>query len=154
MVGNKIIAWIASIILGVNLLFLLYFSPLRFFIRKTLPRNYGPPLETSNRKSNAFMDIAAVAHSATNKNKSSLARIFAKGEPGYSTTAQMIVEVALFVVQEPNQSHPIASNGGVLTGALIGPQRLSQRLMENANWTIEAQSYDGKSQLKSLKKSR
>lgn len=141
-------------ILRFNLLLLLYLSPLRLFVRKILPRNYGPPLETSDRKTSTFMDIAAVAHSATKNDKSSLARIFAKGEPGYSTTAQMIVEVALFVVQEPDQLHSIASKGGVLTGALIGPRRLSQRLVENAQWTIETQSYDGKSQLKSWKKSQ
>lgn len=66
----------------------------------------------------------------------------------------MIVEIALLTVQEPKELHPLAKKGGVITGALVGPTRLSQRLVENAQWTIETQKYDGKSQLKRIKKAK
>jgi short subunit dehydrogenase-like uncharacterized protein len=151
-VGNVLVAWIATTIVRISLFFQIYFSPLRWLIRKVLPRNYGPP--TKNIWNAGFMDVAAVANNVKGT-KSSITRIFAKGQPGYSSTAQMIVECALFVVQEPNKLHPLAQRGGVLTGALLGASRLAERLVENAGWTIQAgQTYDGKSQVSRIEKSR
>ncbi|UZJ56291.1 hypothetical protein CBS101457_005611 [Exobasidium rhododendri] len=151
-VGHALVAWIVTIILRVSLLLQIHFSPLRWLVRKILPRNYGPP--TKNIWKSGYMDVSAVSKNVQG-NKSSIARIFARGQPGYSSTAQMIVECALLVVQEPAELHPLAAKGGVLTGALLGPTRLSQRLVENAGWTIETpQAYTGKEQISLLGKSK
>lgn len=100
------------------------------------------------------MDMSAVAHNVEGT-KASITRLYAPGEPGYSSTAQMIVECALFVVQEPGKLHPLAAKGGVLTGALLGANRLAERLVQNAKWTIQpAQSYDGKSRVSKLRKTQ
>lgn len=146
---NIVVAWIATIVLRISLLIQIYFPPIRWLIKRIIPRNSGP--STKNIWKQGLMDLAAVAQSPDGKKKS-ISRIYAIGEPGYSSTAQMIVECALFVVQDPDQLHPLAKQGGVLTGALLGAERLSDRLVQNANWTIEkGQVYDGKTKIDRIK---
>lgn len=74
-------------ILQVNMLLVLYLSPLRLLVRAILPRNYGPSVKTDIWTS-GFMDMATQAYSKDGK-KSNLTRIYAVGQPGYSSTAQM-----------------------------------------------------------------
>jgi hypothetical protein len=56
-----------------------------------MPRNYGPSVKNDIWKS-GFMDLVTQAFSVDGS-KSSLSRIYAQGQPGYSTTAAVRLPV-------------------------------------------------------------
>jgi len=118
----------------------------RWFVRNLIPDNYGPS-ESSMRKG-FFRSTTVVrqqpdprkgASSASqSSNKAVRVKMGFKGDPGYSVTAKMVIEIALLVAQK--EKLPASGRGGgILTAAALGGDLVAERFQRYAGFEISTE---------------
>ncbi|SJX64884.1 uncharacterized protein SRS1_15313 [Sporisorium reilianum f. sp. reilianum] len=118
-------------------------SIVRAIAAKSMPANSGPS-EKSLHSARLRVDTLATA----NDGSKALCSFKAKGHAGYLLTARMITETALTILDDKSEKvNPLEGagvQGGVLTPALIGAERLAQRLVEYGQFEITTKRFEGK----------
>lgn len=113
----------------------------RALVAKSMPANSGPS-EKSLAESRLRVETVATANDGTK----AICRMTAQGHPGYLLTARMIVETALTILDDKDKKKNPMQNaqvdGGVLTPALVGAERLAERLVRFGGFTITTEPFE------------
>ncbi|KAK0550985.1 hypothetical protein OC846_003462 [Tilletia horrida] len=139
-----LVAYVITFFLGFSTL--LMRTPVgRWFVRNVIPDNWGPSEKAMNHGlySGRTMVRPAVG---TNKgagssapNKAALTKISFKGDPGYSQTAKMVVEVALLVGGDRSKLSDVGRQGGIITAAVLGGEAVAERFQRYAGFNISTE---------------
>lgn len=141
-VPNKIYGLIFAYVGAISIWVLMNLGLVRKFIAKSMPANSGPS-EKSLVESKLRVETLATTNDGKTK---AICRMKANGHPGYLLTARMIVETALTIVEGKGQN-PLQGDGvkgGVLTPALVGAERLAERLVEFGQFDIVTERFEGR----------
>ncbi|KAN0062664.1 hypothetical protein ACQY0O_004854 [Thecaphora frezii] len=132
------IAWIASTVVGLVGWAICHLAIFRWALAAVLPENGGP---SQSKLENGSMLVRCLART---RSSAAVCSIKAKGDPGYTLTSRMIVESALTIAREDRDAcGPIAKQGGVLTGATLGAEKLVERLVKYGQFQIDTQEWKG-----------
>ncbi|SNX84025.1 uncharacterized protein MEPE_02733 [Melanopsichium pennsylvanicum] len=141
-VPNKIFGYIFAYLGAFSIWILMNFGLVRHFVAKSMTANSGP---TEKSLTESKLKVETLATTDDGKTRA-ICRMSAKGHPGYLLTARMIVETALTIVDDKDKKqNPLDGDnvqGGVLTPALVGAERLAQRLVEYAQFQIVTERFD------------
>ena len=138
-VPSKLYGMLFAYIGAVSIWVLMNVGIVRHFISKSMAVNSGPS-EHSLTHSKLRVDTLATATDGTK----AICSMKAQGHPGYLLTARMIVEAALTLV-ENRGDNPLKADGvkgGALTPALIGAERLAQRLVDFGQFEITTERFE------------
>ena len=142
LVPNKLAAYIFSYVQFIGVWFLMNFSLVRWFMSKSMAPNSGPT-DKSLYECKFRVDTVATADDGTK----AICTMKGTGNAGYLLTSRMIVETALTIIDDPKiKQNPLGKGvkGGVLTPALVGADRLAQRLVEYGQIEIITEKYEEK----------
>ncbi|CAD6885751.1 unnamed protein product [Tilletia caries] len=138
------VAYIASFILYVNILFMRTFVG-RWVVRNLIPDHSGPSERTM---ANGFFSSRTVVraqqqpnrptNNTSEKEKAVLVKMSFKGDPGYSVTTKMVIETALLIA-EKEKLPASARVGGVLTTAALGGELVAERFQRYAGFEISTE---------------
>lgn len=140
-VPNKLYGLVFAYVGAISIWILMNVGIVRHFVAKSMPANSGP---TEQSLVNSKLRVDTVA--TTNDGTKAICTMKAKGHPGYLLTARMIVETALTIV-EAKGHNPLADDnvkGGVLTPALVGAERLAERLVQFGQFEISTDRFEEK----------
>lgn len=141
LVPNKLVGILMSYINAISIWFLMNFALVRTIAKRSMPANSGPS-EKSLVNSRMKVETVATANDGTK----AICRMKAKGHAGYLLTARMIVETALTIIDDKKKKvNPLEKagvEGGVLTPALVGAERLAERLVEFGQFEITTDRFD------------
>ncbi|KAE8251518.1 hypothetical protein A4X13_0g3965 [Tilletia indica] len=140
-----IVAYMASFILQMSTLFM-RLSVGRWLIRNVIPDNSGPSQRTME---NGFFSSrtvvraqqtpsrpgAASSGSSNVSDKAVLVKMGFKGDPGYLTTAKMVVEMALLIAEKEKLPESSRS-GGIHTAASVSGELVAERFTKYAGFEI------------------
>ncbi|SPO30853.1 uncharacterized protein UTRI_05525_B [Ustilago trichophora] len=141
-VPNKIYGLVIAYVGAISIWVLMNVGLVRKFVAKSMPANSGPS-EKSLVESKLRVETLATTNDGKTK---AICRMKANGHPGYLLTARMIVETALTIVEGKGQN-PLQADGvkgGVLTPALVGAERLAERLVEFGQFDIVTERFEGR----------
>ncbi|TKY88759.1 hypothetical protein EX895_002390 [Sporisorium graminicola] len=143
LVPFKLVGIIVAYANAILMWLLMNLAIVRSIAAKSMPANSGPS-EKSLVNTKVRLDTLATANDGTQ----AICTLKAKGHPGYLLTARMIVETALTILDDKSKKiNPLEKagvQGGALTPALIGAERLAQRLVEFGHFEITTEKYEGK----------
>lgn len=138
----KLYGILFSYINALSIWILMNVGLIRSYTAKSMPVNSGPS-EKSLVSPTLRVDTVATANDGTK----AICSIRAKGHAGYLLTARMIVETALTIIDDKaSKTNPLRDasvQGGVLTPALVGAERLAERLVEFGQFEITTDKFDG-----------
>lgn len=142
-VPNKFFGIIFAYIGAISIWVLMNSAIVRKLVAKTMPPNSGPS-EKSLVNSSLRVETVATANDGTK----AICRMKAKGHAGYLLTARMIVETALTIIDEKekkvNPFEKAQVEGGALTPALVGAERLAERLVKYSQFEITTEPFESK----------
>ncbi|EST09382.1 Saccharopine dehydrogenase / Homospermidine synthase [Kalmanozyma brasiliensis GHG001] len=137
----KLAGILLSYMNAISIWFLMNFALVRSLAAKSMPANSGPS-EKSLVNNRMKVETVATANDGTK----AICRMKAKGHAGYLLTARMIVETALTIIDDKgrkqNPFEKAGVQGGVLTPALVGAERLAERLVEFSQFEITTEKFD------------
>ncbi|KAJ9474571.1 Saccharopine dehydrogenase [Pseudozyma hubeiensis] len=134
----KLYGIVFSYINALSIWLLMNVALVRTFMKKSMPANSGPS-EKSLVNCRMRVDTVATANDGTR----AICSMSAKGHAGYLLTARMIVETALTIIDDKSDNPLGGAKGGVLTAALVGAERLAERLVEFGQFEITTDKFDG-----------
>ncbi|SPC67815.1 uncharacterized protein UHOD_06916 [Ustilago sp. UG-2017b] len=140
-VPNKLLGVLLAYIGAVSIWVLMNFAVVRTLVAKTMPPNSGPS-EKSLVNSKLRVETVATANDGTK----AICRMKANGHAGYLLTARMIVETALTIIDDKSKkTNPFEKaqvEGGALTPALVGAERLAERLVKYSQFEITTEPFE------------
>lgn len=149
-VPNKLVGYLMAYIGSISIWILMNVSFIRNLVAKSMKANSGPS-EKGLLNSKLRVETVATGSNGTK----AVCRMRAQGHGGYLLTARMIVETALTIVDgKDKRESPLGKGveGGVLTPALVGAERLAERLVEYGQFEISTEKYEeGKGEVKKTK---
>ncbi|SPO29086.1 uncharacterized protein UTRI_06035 [Ustilago trichophora] len=144
-VPNKFIGILIAYIGSFTVWLLMNVQIARAMAKRIIPANSGPN-ERGLTHSQLRVETLATGKDGTR----AICTMTANGNPFYTLTARMIVEAALTIAEihhapggESTASEP-EFRGGVLTPALIGAQRLAERLVKFGRFDIKVERFPSK----------
>lgn len=133
---NRLVATAVAYIGFISIWCLMHFSLVRYVMARSMPANSGPSEKVQN-SARLRVETLATAQSG----QQALCSMTAKGDGGYLLTSRMIVETALTILEPPTTLGPRGGKGGVLTPALVGADKLAERLVKYAQFTITTDQF-------------
>ncbi len=103
-------------------------KPTQWILQRFLPKAGSGP--TPSQQKNGFYDLRYLGK--THSGKPLKAKVFGDADPGYGSTAKMVSEAAICLVETPQ-----SISGGFWTPSSLFGQKLIDRLQKNAGLTFE-----------------
>lgn len=136
-VPNKLVGVLIAYVGTLAIWLLMNVGFARSVAKRIIPANSGP-----NARGLTHSKLRVETLATGKDGTKALCTMSANGHPGYTLTARMIVEAALTIAE--GQRSRGEFQGGVLTPALIGAERLAERLVKFGRFEIKVESFTSK----------
>eukprot|EP00301_Raphidiophrys_heterophryoidea_P000005 c10001_g1_i2.p1 GENE.c10001_g1_i2~~c10001_g1_i2.p1 ORF type:complete len:395 (+),score=97.94 c10001_g1_i2:38-1186(+) len=143
-----IVCAVVGLVLGTLSLICILIPPVRNLVRRLKAPGSGP---SKQERDNGFFEVKTVAHGEGKaEGRVTIARMKAKGDPGYAATSVILSEVGFALAddhrrrEQQGQDNALATGGGVLTPIVACGETLVERL-KKAGFLIDVSSLRSRS---------